>query len=126
MQLRIWMAGLEGVYVPAVVAVAEIPPDRMTRAYHMRWQKGHGRHCARMRLRELVPREWAPMGWPDDLVTLFGASLFVYAELPKMARRWLEAILRRRDPFFYSNKMRHLCSYIAESWRRDRPQAAER
>ena len=32
MQLRIWMAGLEGVYLPAVTAVAEIPPDRMTRA----------------------------------------------------------------------------------------------
>jgi glycosyltransferase involved in cell wall biosynthesis len=125
MQLRLWMAGLEGVYLPAVTAVAEIPSDRMTRAYHVRWQKGHGRHCARMRLRELVPREWAPMGRPDDLVTLWGVPAFMYAELPKMAVLWLEAIVRRRDAFFYGNKIRHLCSYIAESWRRDRAQKSQ-
>ena len=125
MQLRLWMAGLQGVYLPSVTAVAQIPPDRMTRAYHVRWQKGHGRHCAKMRLRELVPREWAPMGRPDDLVTLWGVPAFVYAELPKMAVLWLEAIVRRRDPFFYSNKIRHLFSYIAESWRRDRSQTSQ-
>jgi glycosyltransferase involved in cell wall biosynthesis len=120
MQLRIWMAGLEGVYVPWVVSTATIPPERTRKRYHKRWHRGHGRHCARMRLRNVVHRDWAPLQSTDDLVTLFGAPAFVYAEIPKMMRNWILAVVRRRDPFFYSNKVRHLVSYIGESWRMDR------
>jgi glycosyltransferase involved in cell wall biosynthesis len=120
MQLRIWEAGLEGLYVPAMRTIAEIPPERMRKAYHRRWHRGHGRHCARMRLRDVIPRDWAPMRRPDDLVTLFGVPAFVYAEVPKTMQLWLEAIYRRRDPFFYSNRLRHLFSYIVESWRCNR------
>lgn len=117
MQLRMWQAGLEGVYVPGIVVVAEIPTDRMRRPYHRRWHRGHGRHCARMRLRELVPREFSPMGRPADLVLLFGAPAFVYREVLVTARRWVEAVLKRRDPFFYANRMRYLTRYLSESWR---------
>jgi glycosyltransferase involved in cell wall biosynthesis len=111
-QLRVWRAGMRGLYAPEVVAVADIPPERMTRAYHRRWHRGHGRHCALMRLRELVPADLGPMTEPDDLVRLFGVPAFVYAELPRNAARWLEAVLRRRDPFFYANKLRHYWHYI--------------
>jgi hypothetical protein len=120
MQLRIWKAGLEGAYVPGVVSTATVPPERMTKRYHKRWHRGHGRHCARMRLRNVVHRDWAPLQSTDDLIMLFGTPAFVYAEIPKMMRRWIEAVVRRRDPFFYSNKVRHLVSYIGESWRMDR------
>jgi hypothetical protein len=64
------------------------------------------------------------MRHPDDLVTLFGTPAFVYAEVPKMIERWIVAVCRRRDSFFYGNKLRHLLSYIAESWRRDRRENA--
>jgi cellulose synthase/poly-beta-1,6-N-acetylglucosamine synthase-like glycosyltransferase len=120
LQLRVWMAGLEGVYVPGVVSTATIPPERMRKRYHKRWHRGHGRHCARMRLRNVVHRDWAPLQSTDDLVTLFGAPAFVYAEIPKMMRNWILAVVRRRDPFFCSNKVRHLVSYIGESWKMDR------
>jgi glycosyltransferase involved in cell wall biosynthesis len=120
MQLRIWLAGLEGVYVPDVLSTADIPADRMTKRYHKRWHRGHGRHCARMRLRDVAHRDWAPLQNADDVVALFGAPAFVYADIPKMTYRWTEAVIRRRDPFFYSNKLRHVGSYIAESWRLNR------
>lgn len=120
MQLRIWQAGLHGIYAPDVLMAADVPPDRMTRAYHDRWHRGHGRHCAQMRLREHIPREFAPMQRPKDLVTLFGAPAFVYAEVLTTARKWLEAILYRRDALFYANRLRHLTAYIVESWRMDR------
>ena len=54
MQLRIWRAGMRGVYVPTVLSIADVTPDRMVKAYHRRWHRGHRRHCAMMRLRELV------------------------------------------------------------------------
>jgi GT2 family glycosyltransferase len=120
MQLRIWQAGLHGMYVPEVVMLAEIQPDRFDRSYHRRWHRGHGRHCARMRLREMVPADMAPMGRPANLMMLYGAPAFVYREVALTARRWVEAVVRRRDPLFYSDRMRFLTSYLAESWRRHR------
>lgn len=117
MQLRLWQAGLEGVYVPDVVMSADIPADRFTRRYHRRWHRGHGRHCARMRLRELVPQDFAPMGRPASLITLFGVPAYVYLEVPKAAARWFEALVRRKDALFYSNRVLQLTSYIAEGWR---------
>jgi glucosyl-dolichyl phosphate glucuronosyltransferase len=123
MQLRLWQVGLEGLYVPDVRMMADVTPDRMTKAYHRRWHAGHGRHCARMRLREHVPQDFAPMGRPDNLVSLFGIPAFVYLELPKMALRWIQAFARRRDSFFYENRLRHLASYLAEGWRLHRAES---
>lgn len=120
MQLRMWRAGFEGLYVPGVLMTADIPGDRMTKSYHRRWHAGHGRHCARMRLRDWVPQDFAPMRHPPDLTALFGVPAYVYLEVPKAAVRWLEALVRRRDPLFYSHRLRHLAAYIAEAWRLDR------
>jgi glycosyltransferase involved in cell wall biosynthesis len=112
MQLRIWRAGMRGLYEPGIVAVADVTSDRMVKSYHRRWHRGHGRYCAAMRLRELVPADMGPMSEPPDVVTLFGSPGFVYADLPRLAALWLRAIVRREDPFFYANKLRHVWSYL--------------
>ena len=112
MQLRMWRAGMRGLYAPAVLSVADVTPDRMVRDYHRRWHRGHGRHCAQMRLRELVPADLGPMSEPDDIVTLFGSPAFVYADLPRNAYRWMLATFRRQDAFFYANQFRHVWNYI--------------
>lgn len=111
-QLRAWRAGLRGLYAPTVVAIADVTPDRMDKAYHRRWHRGHGRHCAMMRLRELVPADLGPMSEPDDVVTLFGSPAFVYAELVRYSWRWVDALCRRKDAFFYANKVRHVWNYL--------------
>jgi len=116
MQLRIWRAGMRGRYEPSIVAIADVTPDRLSRAYHRRWHRGHGRHCASMRLRELVPADMGPMSEPRDLVLLWGVPAFVYADLPQFAFLWMRAIARREDPFFYANKMRHVWSYLRARW----------
>jgi hypothetical protein len=69
-----------------------------------------------MRLRELVPADLGPMSEPRDIVSLFGSPGFVYADLVLFAWRWLRAIARREDSFFYANKVRHLASYIRARW----------
>ncbi len=112
MQLRAWKAGIHGLYVPAIVVTAEVTPDRLEKKYHRRWHQGHGRHCAMMRLRELVPEDLGPMGEPDDIVTLFGSPAFVYADLIRTVVLWLQAVLRRRDPRFYYHQFHHIWSYI--------------
>ena len=112
MQLRLWRAGAQGLYLPTIVCVADVTPDRLQRSYHRRWHHGHGRHCAMMRLRELVPADLGPLSEPDDLVTLFGSPGFVYVDLLRTAWLWVDAQLRRRDPLFYAHQFRHLCSYV--------------
>ena len=112
MQLRAWRAGIHGVYVPAVVVTAEVTPDRLEKGYHRRWHQGHGRHCAMMRLRELVPADLGPMSEPDDIITLFGSPAFVYSDLMRTARLWFLAVCKRRDPRFYFHQLHHLGSYI--------------
>jgi len=117
MQLRIWRAGMRGLYTPSVVAIADVTPDRMVKAYHRRWHHGHGRHCAEMRLRELVPADMGPMSEPRDIVFLFGSPGFVYRDLLVFGRRWLHAVFVREDAFFYANKLRHILSYIRTRWK---------
>lgn len=115
-QIRAWKAGLNGMYSPRPLVVADVTPDRLVRAYHRRWHRGHGRHSALMRLRELVPAEMGPMSEPANLVKLFGAPAFVYADIIRNVRHWVLATLRRQDPFFYSNQLRHVLSYLRTSY----------
>jgi glycosyltransferase involved in cell wall biosynthesis len=112
MQLRIWRAGMVGLYEPSVEVVADVTPDRMEKAYHRRWHSGHGRHCAMMRLRELVPADLGPMSEPKDLVTLFGSPAFVYLDVVRTGYRWVEAVCRRKDALFYAHQLRHVFSYL--------------
>jgi len=115
LQLRVWRAGMRGLYVPAAIAHADVTPDRMVKSYHRRWHRGHGRHCAAMRLRALVPADLGAMSEPQDLVALFGSPAFVYADIGVFAWRWLTAVVKRQDSFFYANKLRHLWSYVRRS-----------
>jgi glucosyl-dolichyl phosphate glucuronosyltransferase len=112
MQLRAWRAGMRGLYVPTLRAVADVTPDRLTKDYHRRWHRGHGRHCAMMRLRELVPADLGPMTEPRDIVTLFGSPAFVYADLARTGYNWVRALSRRGDARFYSHQFHHVWSYI--------------
>jgi hypothetical protein len=112
LQLRIWQRGMRGLYTPEPVAYADVTADRMTKEYHWRWHRGHGRHCALMRLREFVPADQGPMSEPADLVTLFGSPAFVYLEVLRNAFRCVDAFVRRKDPLFYAHKVQHICSYL--------------
>jgi glycosyltransferase involved in cell wall biosynthesis len=50
---RLWKSGGRGLYVPELVAFTEVPPSRLTHAYHRRWHQGHGRFYAMMRADEM-------------------------------------------------------------------------
>jgi cellulose synthase/poly-beta-1,6-N-acetylglucosamine synthase-like glycosyltransferase len=112
MQLRIWRAGMHGLYTPGPVVTADVTPDRMQKEYHRRWHRGNGKHCAMMRLRELVPTDVGPMTEPQDIVTLFGSPGYVYRNLFEYAWLWVAAVWRRDDALFYANQLRHVWSYV--------------
>jgi glycosyltransferase involved in cell wall biosynthesis len=49
---RLYASGGRALYVPDAVVTTEVPEERMTRAYHRRWHRGHGRFHALMRTPE--------------------------------------------------------------------------
>jgi GT2 family glycosyltransferase len=51
--IRLWRSGGEGLYVPEIVVIADVQPERLTKVYHRRWHAGHGKYHALMRAEEL-------------------------------------------------------------------------
>lgn len=121
LQLRIWRAGGQGLYVPNIVMISDIDPHRLTKAYHRRWHRGHGRHCAMMGIREITDAN----GRIDEnlkALTLFGVPGFLYRELMFECARWLKSAARRdeAESFKYENKVQHLIGYIGKRYEQNR------
>lgn len=125
MQIRVWRAGGQGLYAPDVVVVADVQPERTTKAYHRKWYAGHARFCAMMGLRELT----SPEGWllPEPMAAsrLFGVPGFVYRDVLRGIKLWMKAELRRQESsaFYHENRVRHCLHYIRQRYRQH---AAER
>ena len=55
LQIRLWKAGLHGLYVPDLVVMSDVSANRLTKKYHRRWHRGHGHFYAMARLEESEP-----------------------------------------------------------------------
>jgi glycosyltransferase involved in cell wall biosynthesis len=53
LHLRLWHAGLHGMYVPELRVAAVVLPGRLRKWHHRAWHYGHGRHVARMRVPDM-------------------------------------------------------------------------
>jgi GT2 family glycosyltransferase len=49
LQLRIWRAGGQGLWVPEAVVMSDVTPDRLRKRYHREWQARNGHFLAVMR-----------------------------------------------------------------------------
>ena len=110
-QLRFWNAGKQALYAPDVVVTADIQSDRLEKAYHRRWHKGHGGFCAMMRLLDV----------PAPRVTLFGSPAYLYSSIPKLCARWLFAAIKRQESQAFSREveLRFALSYIKKAYELD-------
>ena len=64
---RLYAAGGKALYTPDAVVTTEVPPERMTRQYHRRWHRGHGRFHALMRTPEVERARSRILGVPSHL-----------------------------------------------------------
>lgn len=119
LQLRLWRAGLKGLYQPELIVTAEVSPDRLTKRYHRRWHRGHGRYCALMRVHESMIGGNGPIGRDPDLVTLFGSPAFLYTQAITSSWKWVVALVRGPDwrPLYEENRVRYAFAYIATRFR---------
>ena len=116
--LRLWRAGIRGLYAPTIIVTADVQPERLTRGYHRRWNTTTGKFNSLMRLNENMGPDGRIIGEPNDEVTLFGVPGFLYRGLLVSSLDWVAATLqRRKDASLLSeNYIWYLVGYISKRY----------
>jgi glycosyltransferase involved in cell wall biosynthesis len=104
---RLWKAGKTALYAPGLVTWTEVPASRLTRAYHRRWHRGHGRFYALLRADEM---ERSSIG------TFLGVPAHMYRSAIADAGAWLTAIVsgRRDRAFLHEVKLRFFRGFVGQ------------
>lgn len=109
---RVYAGGRQALYAPDIVVVTEVPAERMTRAYHRRWHRGHGRFLAVMQ-EEALERSRG---------RLFGVPLHLFRTALTDALGWLRSVLTGDSArafaaetrlWFFSGFLRERCTCLA-------------
>ena len=121
MYLRLWDAGVEGLYVPDLVVTATVQPDRYLKAYHRHWNRRTGELNSLMHLDErstpndgVVPIARRPRG-----VTLFGVPLSIYRQFLTESGAWLKTVVAGRDEseqLQHENRLFYLAGYVGKRY----------
>ena len=109
MLLRLWHANRCGLYLPELVVVAEIEPERMEKEYHRRWHAGHGRFCAALHSDEV---ERTKVG------RIFGVPAHLYRRAFKDALGWTLGNIRNRPDLAFAHEVRlhYLGGFFRRRW----------
>jgi glycosyltransferase involved in cell wall biosynthesis len=108
--LRLWRVGSRGLYLPELVATAEIEPDRMTKQYHRKWHTSHGRFYAALHSDEV---ERSKLGnW-------FGVPAHLYRQALSDLAGWLGAHIRRQPAEAFTRELglRYFSGFATRRWR---------
>ena len=120
-ELRVWQAGKRGLYLPAMDVIVEVPADRLTKAYHRRWQATTGSYHAVMRFRDtldasgqIVPESMVRRRW-------LGTPLFLYRECLHHVAGWWKALFAgdADDRFFHETRLCYFKGFLRTRIRTD-------
>lgn len=108
--LRLWRSGGQGLYLPNLLVTSDIASERVTKAYHRRWHKRHGRSLAIMHDEGF---EQTRRGW------VLGAPGWICRTAVEGAVRCVGSLLRG-DPdraFLHETRLRFSVGFLATRWR---------
>lgn len=94
--LRLFRAGVVGLYVPEMIVDAHVGRERMTKSYHRRWHTGHGHFYAVMNDPE----------WERSRFHLAGVPSHLYKETAKNALAWFVKIVKGNNDAAFINECR--------------------
>ena len=108
--LRLWRVGSRGLYLPELVATAEIEPERMEKQYHRKWHFSHGRFYAALRSEEV---ERSKLG------KLFGVPAHFYRQAASDLAGWIRDRIRHKqaEAFTSELELRYFCGFATRRWR---------
>src|SRR5438132_3797555 len=99
---RLARAGKRGLYAPQIVVWADVPLARMSRGYHRRWHRGHGKFYAISRSASF---EESAAG------RLFDVPAHLYRQAAADATGWLKHALRGQAAQAFAHQSR-LCFFV--------------
>lgn len=110
--VRLYAAGGKALYVPDALVTTRVPPERLSREYHRRWHRGHGRFHAVMETAEL----------PRAERRLFGVPAHLFRSAVTDTGAWLGGIISRDASsmfaaetrlWFFSGFLKERCACLA-------------
>lgn len=121
-ELRLWRAGRQGLYLPAMDITVEVPAERLEPGYHRRWQATTGMYHARMRFRDCLSPDGALIEEEAGARRLGGVPLFLYREcLAHLAGCVFAAVALDGDRrFFHETRLWYYAGFFRERWRAHR------
>jgi glycosyltransferase involved in cell wall biosynthesis len=113
-EMRVWRAGMQGLYLPGIDVIAHIPADRLTRRYHRRWQATTAMNHARMRFRDCVDADGVLHPDGPRGRTFLGSPLFLYREFAGHLAGWLRSAVRLResDRFYHETRIWYFVTFF--------------
>jgi glycosyltransferase involved in cell wall biosynthesis len=114
LEMRMWRAGLQGLYLPAMEVLVEVPRERRTRRYHRRWYVTTAHYHAMMRYRDTVDAQGVLREESADARRLLGMPLFMYRAWLTHAAGWIGAAVARRahERFFHETRLWYYASFF--------------
>ncbi len=109
LQLRLWRSGIRGMYFPDIVGWAQVMPQRLTKDYHRRWHRRHGRCTALMRDEQFEESEAG---------RLFDIPAHLFRQMARGIGEWAVALLRRDEPeaFWRETRLRFFIGFIEQRY----------
>jgi glycosyltransferase involved in cell wall biosynthesis len=122
LQLRLWSAGKRGMYVAAMAATTEVPPERLTKRYHRRFYIQTGASHARMRYLDRIDARGRLLPGAQTGATFFGTPGFIYRRLLVHAAALVASAVTmdRGRSFFHETRLLYFASYVWSRYRETR------
>ena len=114
LEMRMWRAGMQGLYLPAMEVMVDVPRERLTRRYHRRWHATTAYYHALMRYRDTVDVNGRLRDERPAARRLLGTPLFLYRAGLTHAAGWLRAAIGRRavERFYHETRLCYYASFI--------------
>jgi hypothetical protein len=121
LELRFWRAGKQGLYLPAMDVLVEIPEERLTKRYHRRWQATTGKYHARLRFRDTVDATGRLRDEEFQGRRLFGAPLFLHRECLSHLTGWCKAAMKNEKDtrFYHESRLWYFTSFFWTRFKTD-------
>ena len=122
LEMRMWRAGLQGLYLPGMEVTVEVPPERLTRRYHRRWHATTAYYHALMRYRDTIDASGHLRDETPDMRRLLGTPLFMYRAALAHAAGWIGAAIARRHAarFYHETRLWYYASFVVTRCRHPR------
>jgi glycosyltransferase involved in cell wall biosynthesis len=118
LQMRMWRAGKRGVYRPDVEVFVEPPAERLTRAYHRRWQATTAKYHALMWYPDSIARNNRLVPIDPRRRTFLGTPLFLCREFLTHVVGLFRAALSLDGSrfFYYESRLWYAASFLWTRW----------